>query len=72
MPPSGNYLLCIAPAAAKATVNKTTLKKCTNFAGHFDGHGGAPVQYRMHHPMEEVQGFSRSHWMPLSGKHCGR
>ena len=29
MPPSGNYLLRIAPAAARATANKTTTKKCT-------------------------------------------
>jgi hypothetical protein len=27
--PSGNYLLRIAPAAARATANKTTTKKCT-------------------------------------------
>jgi hypothetical protein len=37
MPSSGNYLLCIAPAAAGATANTTAKKKCTNFAGHFDG-----------------------------------
>jgi hypothetical protein len=27
MPPSGNYLLCIAPAAARVTENKRTIKK---------------------------------------------
>ncbi len=27
--PSGNYLLRIAPVAARATANKTTTKKCT-------------------------------------------
>jgi hypothetical protein len=43
MPPLGNYLLCIAPAAARATGNTTTLKTCTHFAGHFDGRGGAPL-----------------------------
>jgi len=26
MPPSGNYSLCIAPAAARATANKTKMK----------------------------------------------
>ncbi len=26
---SGDYLLCIAPAAARATANETTTKKCT-------------------------------------------
>ncbi len=67
--PLGNYLLRIAPAAARATANETTTKTCTYFAGHFDGHGDAPVHYRAHCPMEEVQGFTRSHWMPPSGEY---
>jgi hypothetical protein len=71
-PPSGNYLLHIAPAATRATANKTTTKKWTNFAGHFDGRSGVPVQYRVHCLMEEVQRFDRSHWMPPSGKYCGQ
>jgi hypothetical protein len=70
--PPGNYLLRIAPAAARATANKTTMKKCTNFAGHFDGRGGGLVQYSMHCSMEDVQGFGRSHWTPPSGKYCGQ
>ncbi len=72
MPPSGNYFLRIAPAAARATANKTSTKTCTHFAGHFDGCGSAPVQYRTHRLMEEVQGFTRSHWMPPLGKVFGR
>jgi hypothetical protein len=71
-PPSGNYLLSIAPEAARAIANKTTTKKWTNSAGHFDGCGGVLVQYRAHHSMEEVQGFGRSHWMPPLGEYCGR
>jgi hypothetical protein len=43
-PPSGNYLLRIAPAAARATANEKMMKKWTNFAGHFDGRGSAPVR----------------------------
>jgi hypothetical protein len=43
MPPSGNYSLCIDLEATRATANKTTMKKCTNFAGHLDGRGSAPV-----------------------------
>jgi hypothetical protein len=70
-PPLGGYLLCIAPAASRATANNTTTKKWTNYASHFDGHGGAIVQYCVHCPMEEVQGFGISHWMPPSGKYCG-
>jgi hypothetical protein len=67
--PLGNYSLGIAPAAARATANKTVMKKCTNFAGHFDGHDDVPVGYRVHRPMEEVQDFGRSYWMPPSGKY---
>ena len=37
------------------------MNKCTSFAGHFDSHGSAMVQYRVHHLMEEVQGFHKSH-----------
>jgi hypothetical protein len=69
MLPSGNYLLCIAPAATRATANKTTMKTYTYFAGHFDGHGDAPVHYHMHPPLEEIQGFTRSHWMLPLGKY---
>jgi hypothetical protein len=36
MPPLGDYLLRIAPPAAMTAANKTTMIKCTNFAGHFD------------------------------------
>jgi hypothetical protein len=71
-PPSGDYLLRIAPAATKATVNETMTNKMTNFDGHFDGHGGVPVQYHTHCPMEEVQVFGRSHWTPPSGKNCSQ
>jgi hypothetical protein len=51
-PALGNYSLHIGMVAARATANKTMMKKGTNFAGHFDGPGGAPVQYCMHCPME--------------------
>jgi hypothetical protein len=54
MPPSGNYLLRIAPAAARVKTNKTTTKKCTKTTGHFDGRGSAPVQYRAHCLIKEV------------------
>jgi hypothetical protein len=66
MPPSGNYLLRITLVATRATTNKTTMKKYTYFAGRSDCHGDAQVRYRAHRPMEEVQGFTRSHWtLPL-------
>jgi hypothetical protein len=70
--PSGTYLLRIAPAAARATGKQTTINKYTYFAGHFDGHSNAPVQYHAYLLIEEVQGFTISHWTPLSGKYCGQ
>ena len=33
----------------------------THFDGHFDGHRDGVVLYRAHRPMEEVQGFHKSH-----------
>jgi hypothetical protein len=37
--PSGDYSLCIALVAARATESKTRMETCTNFAGHFDDPG---------------------------------
>jgi hypothetical protein len=66
---SGNYLLRIAPAAARATGKQTTINKYTYKADRFDGHGDAPVRNRVHRSMEEVQSFTRSQWMLPSGKY---
>jgi hypothetical protein len=71
-PPLGNYSLCIALAAARATANKIMMKKCSNFAGHFDGHDSALVGYCAHCPMEEVQGYVRCHWLLLLDEYCGQ
>jgi hypothetical protein len=71
-PALGNYLLRITPAAARATGNQTTINKYTYKAGRFDGHGNAPVRNRPHRSMEEVQSFTRSHWMPPSGEYYVR
>jgi hypothetical protein len=68
----GNYSLCIAPAATGTTANKTTMKKYTYFSDPLDGHGDAPVQSCTDHLIEEVQGFTRSHWMPPLGKNYVR
>jgi hypothetical protein len=48
------------------------MNECTSSAGRFDGHGGAPEQYRQHRPMQHVQGYSRSHWMPPLGNYLLR
>jgi hypothetical protein len=50
----------------------TMMNKCTSFAGHFDGHSGAPEQYRWHRPMRHVQGYSGSHWTLPSGNYSLR
>jgi hypothetical protein len=43
-------------------------KKCRQIAGNFDCHADAAVQHRAHRPIEHIQGFARSHWMPPSGE----
>ena len=43
-------------------------KKCRQIAGNFDGYTDAAVQCGMHPPMENIPGFTRSHWMLPSGK----
>ncbi len=68
-PAPGNYLLCITPVAARATGKQTTINKYTNKAGRFDGHRDVVVRYHPHRLIEEIQGFTRSNWMPPLGKH---
>jgi hypothetical protein len=46
--------------------------KCTSSDGCFDGQGGAPEQYRQHHPMRHVQGYSGSLWTPALGDYLLR
>jgi hypothetical protein len=46
----------------------TTTKKCKRIAGNFDCHADAAIQCGSHRPMEHVQGFTGSHWMPPLGK----
>ena len=43
-------------------------KKCRQIAGNFDCHTDAAVQHGTHRPIEHVQGFTWSHWMPPSGE----
>jgi hypothetical protein len=72
MPALGDYKLHIAPVATRATGKQTTINKYTYKAGRFDGHGDASVCNRAHCPMEEVQGFTRSHWTPPSDEYYVR
>ena len=53
--------------------NKSTMaNKCTSFAGRCDGLGDPPLQYQAHHPMEDVMGYIRGHWMPPQGDYSHR
>jgi hypothetical protein len=38
----------------------------------FDARADAPARHRQHRPIEGVQGFTRSHWAPLSVEYLGR
>jgi hypothetical protein len=38
--------------------------KCRQIDGNFDFHGKAAVRCGAHRPMDHIQGFTRSHWMP--------
>jgi hypothetical protein len=50
----------------------TMVSTCFTVVGHFDGHGSPLVQYKVHRPMQHVQGYSRSHWMPPLGNYLLR
>jgi hypothetical protein len=39
-------------------------EKCRQIARNFDCHVDAAVRRGSHLPMEHIQGFTRSHWMP--------
>ena len=43
-------------------------KKCRQIAGDFDCHTDAAGQRGAHRPIEHVQGFTGSHWMPPLGE----
>ncbi len=47
------------------------MNECTTVAARFEGLANAPEQYRWHHPMRHVQGYS-SHWMPALGTYLLR
>ncbi len=45
--------------------NKSAMaNKCTASAGHFNGLGDPPLQYRARRPMEDVLSNIRGHWTP--------
>jgi hypothetical protein len=43
-------------------------EKCRQISGNFNHHVDATLQCGAHHPMEHIQDFTRSHWIPPLGK----
>jgi hypothetical protein len=43
-------------------------EKHRQIAGNFDCHADVVVRCGVHRPMEHIPGFTRSYWMPPSGK----
>jgi len=43
-------------------------KKCRQIDDDFDSHGDAAVRRGAHRPMDHIQGFTQSHWMPPLGE----
>jgi hypothetical protein len=64
----GQLLATYYPSGHQGNSKQNNNKTYTYFAGCFDGHGNVLVCNRAHHLMEEVQGFTRSHWTPPPGK----
>jgi hypothetical protein len=60
------------PGGQQGCMQEKKDEKSTILAGHFDGHGGAPVRYCTHLPMEGVQGYDRSHWLTPPSEYCGQ
>jgi len=48
------------------------VEKYMYFSGHFDDLVGVAMQYGVHCPMEEVRGYTGSHWTPSSVKYLHR
>ncbi len=47
-------------------------KKCSCFAGHFDGHADQAVRCRAHRPVRQVEVYPRCHWTPPLGNYLPR
>ncbi len=57
----GQLFTPYCPSGRQGDNQQNDDEKYIYFAGHFDGHRDAPVRYREHRLMEEVQGFPKSH-----------
>ena len=57
----GRLLTMYCLVGCQGNNQQTYNEKYTYFAGQFDSHRDAPVLYCAHRPMEEVQGFPKSH-----------
>ena len=57
----GRLLAPYRPGGRQGDNQHSDNAKYTHFDGHLDGDRDAAVLYRVHRPMEEVQGFHISH-----------
>jgi hypothetical protein len=67
--PVGQLLAPYCPGGYQGCRQKNNNEKMHQLGLHFNGHGYAPVQYPVHHLMEEVHGFPRNHWTLPLGKY---
>jgi hypothetical protein len=59
-----NYYYVISYGSGRQRIDGN--KNCRRITGNFDCHGDAAVRRGAHRPMELIQGFTLSHWMPPS------
>jgi hypothetical protein len=69
-PPSGDYLLRIAPAVVRVTGKQTTIYKYTCNDGHFDDHGNALVHNRLHRLMPPLGKYYVQLYETKNGYNC--
>jgi hypothetical protein len=61
------YVLLCQLARFRSIAKSSTTNECTLRPSRFDARVDALAQHRRYRPIEGVQGFTRSHWTPLSG-----
>jgi hypothetical protein len=61
-----NYIMLFSYGSGQHRIDGNI--KIRQIDGNFDCHGNAAVQRGAYHPMEHIQGFTRSHWMPPLGE----
>jgi len=58
------FFLSLCPSSLHGQQQIVNNEKCRQIAGNSDCYGNAVVQHRAHRPVEHIQDFTWSHWMP--------